>query len=194
MRGSHARCYPRRMNGRLIAMVAAVGVLGACAPELVRPRPSGERLADRPKHALIVGQYRIVTEGVADSEVGMTPHLMLVGKDEQPFREMIADDGRTFALWVQPGVFCFGQPTAGTPAKPLGKPACVEIAEAGKGYYIGSVKWTVKRGAGGVVAELAVEDKREDVTSSTLLVGIPFEASLVSQDVKPEAAAKYKAK
>jgi len=70
----------------------------------------------------------------------------------------------------------------------------VEIAEAGKGYYIGSVKWTVKRGAGGVVAELVVEDKREDVTSSTLLVGIPFEALLVSQDVKPEAAAKYKAK
>lgn len=182
------------MNGRLIALVAMVGMLGGCAPELVRPRPSGERFADRPGRALIVGQFRIVTEGVADSEVGMTPHLVIAGKDEQPFRDFITDDGRTFALWVQPGVFCFGQPTSGTPAKALGKAPCVEIPEGGKGYYIGSVKWTVKRGAGGVVAELVVEDKREDVTSSTLLVGIPFEPALVSQDVKPEAAAKYKAK
>lgn len=195
MRGTRARWYPLGMNGRLIAMVAMVGMLGACAPELVRPRPSGERFADRPGRALIVGQFRIVTEGVPDSEVGMTPHLMLVGKDEQPFRDMITDDGRTFALWVQPGVFCFGQPSSGTPAKALGgKAPCVEIPEAGKGYYVGSAKWTVKRGAGGVVAELAVEDKREEVTSSTLLVGIAFEAALVSQDVKPETAAKYKAK
>lgn len=176
-------------------MVAMVGMLSACAPELVRPRPSGERFGDRPGRALIVGQFRIATQAVPEGEVGMTPHLMLVGKDEQPFRDFIADDGRTFALWVQPGVFCFGQPTTGTPARALGgKAPCVEVPEAGKGYYVGSVKWTVKRGQGGVVAELEVADKLEEVTSSTLLVGLPFETALASQAVKPETAAKYKAK
>ena len=183
------------MSRRLVVCIAAVGLLSACAPELVRPRPSGERFEDRPGRALIVGQFRVVTQGVADSEVGLTPHVMRVGKDDQAFREMITDDGRTFALWVSPGVFCFGQPTSGTPAKVLGdKPVCAEIPEAGKGYYVGNVTWTVKNGAGGVIAEAQVADKREEVTSSTLLVGLAFEPALASQEVKPEAALKYKAK
>ena len=165
-----------------------------CGPEMVRPRPASERLQDRPDRALVVGEFRIIADGIPDADVGMTPHQVYAGKDRQGFREQIPDNGRAFALWVRPGVFCLGQPTYGTPPKVLGgAQPCAEIPEAGKAWYVGTVTWKVKKDASGAVAELEIDDRRESVSASQFFVGIYMEPALVHQDVKPEAvAAKYK--
>lgn len=163
---------------------------------MVRPRPAGERLTDRPDRALIVGEFRIMSEGIPDADVGLTPHQVYVGTDRQGFRQEIPDNGRVFALWVYPGVFCLGQPTYGTPPKVLGgKVPCAEIPEAGKAWYVGTVTWKVKKAGDSATAELVIEDSRESVAASPFFVGIYMEPALVNTDLKPEAtAAKYKIK
>jgi hypothetical protein len=182
----------------LLSIAISFGALSTagCGAEMVRPRPAGERLQDRPDRALIVGEFRIVANGIAEADIGMTPHQVYVGSERQGFRQEIADNGRAFALWVYPGVFCFGQPTFGTPPKVLGnKPACAEIPEAGKAFYVGTVAWKVSKQANGATAELVIDDKRESVSASQFFVGVYLEPALVSQEVQPEAVAKkYKIK
>ncbi len=164
-----------------------------CRGEWVRPRSAGEAVGSRPGFALVAGQFKIMTEGVAQKDVGLTPHQIYAGKDNEPFVEQIPDDGRAFTIWVHPGVFCLGQPTYGTPPKPLGKSAaCAEIPTAGKAYYVGTAIWTVKKSGEGTTAELEVRDEQEATSSSPMLVGLYLEPALLSQDVKPAAAAKYK--
>lgn len=182
------------MNARtLVVALTALSVAG-CS-EMVRPRSAGEHLTDRPDRALVIGEFKIMTEGVPDAEVGMTPHQMYAGKDRHGFRGEIPDDGRVFALWVVPGVFCFGQPTHGTPPKVLGgKAPCAEIPEKGKAYYVGTVIWRVKKEGSEVKAELQVDDRRESVSASQFFVGIYMDPAIVSTELsKPEeVAAKFK--
>ncbi|MFW5739100.1 MAG: hypothetical protein ACOC1F_01905 [Myxococcota bacterium] len=175
-----------------IPCIAPVG----CGPELIRPRAAGEKVDDRPGKALVVGQFSVEVEGFEDeSEIGITRHRVLVGDDDVLFTEQVPPGGRTFAVWVYPGVFCFGRPTLGTEGPPelLGKgPACAEIPEADRAYYVGSVAWRVVKKGSKVTATLEVDNRKESVMASRNLAGIYPETALVSESLDPEkVASKY---
>ncbi len=184
---------------RVFAFAVGCTMLG-CGIEMVRPHASNERIEDRPKHSLVIGQFKVEYEGFLEDEerpdVGITRHRVVVGKDKYLFTDEVSPKGRTFALWVYPGVFCLARPTLGfeKPAKLLGKGSpCVEIKDSETAYYIGSVTWLVKKVSGKVVAELKVDDKRESVMASRNLVGIYPETVLVSDKLDADhVAAKYK--
>lgn len=180
-------------------LAVVVGVSMGCGAEMVRPRAAGEKLEDRPDRALVIGQFDLDFVGFEEdeqAEVHVTRHRLLAGEDEELFTDEVPDEGRTFALWVRPGVFCFGRPVLGVDetAKPLGKgQPCAEVPKTKQAYYVGSVVWHVKKKGDGITAELEVADRRESVMGSPTLVGIYPETALVSVGVDPEkAAAKYK--
>ena len=180
----------------LLAAVVGFSSLG-CGPEMIRPRAAGEKFQDRPGRALVVGQFEIRTEGFEnESDVGITRHRVLVGDDDVLFTEQIPPKGRTFAVWVYPGVFCFGRPTLGTgeSAKPLGKGApCAEIPDKGTAYYVGTVIWHVKKDGKKATARLEVDNRKESVMAARNLAGIYPETALVTEGLDAEkVAAKYK--
>jgi hypothetical protein len=185
-----------RKDTVLLAGIIGITSLG-CGAEMVRPRAAGERFEDRPGRALVVGQFDVKTEGFEDeAEVGVTRHRVLVGDDDVLFTDEVPPGGRTFSVWVYPGVFCFGRPTLGLgePPKVLGEGApCAEIPEKGKAYYVGTVTWHVKKDGEEVTAALEVENRHESVMAARNLVGIYTETTLVSEKLDAEkAAAKYK--
>lgn len=184
-----------RARGTVLAVVLSV-VSTACGAEMIRPRAAGERFEDRPGRALVVGQFDLAFEGFdEDPAIGITRHRVLVGDEEVLFTDEIPPGGRTFALWVYPGVFCFARPTLGEGDKPktLGKGApCAEIPEKETAYYVGSVTWRIKKKGDKVSATLEVDNEKESVMASRNLAGIYPETALVTEKFDAEkVAAKY---
>ena len=185
-----------RARGVMVAVVLSV-VSSACGAEMIRPRAAGERFEDRPGRALVVGQFDLAFEGFEeDPAIGITRHRVLVGDDEALFIDEIPTGGRTFALWVYPGVFCFARPTLGEGDKPkvLGKGApCAEIPEKETAYYVGSVTWRIVKKGEKVTATLEVDNEKESVMASRNLAGIYPQTALVSEGLDAEkTAAKHK--
>ncbi|MCU0693846.1 MAG: hypothetical protein MUF54_20860 [Polyangiaceae bacterium] len=182
--------------GKRAAMVAALVGLSinglGCGAEMVRPRASGERLEARPGRALVVGQFKLDVDGANGNAVTFTRHRVLVGDSQAFFTDEVPTDGRTFTLWVYPGVFCLGRPSLGQGSQPklLGKgQPCVEIPAAGHAYHVGTVTWKVQPKGEDFDATLQVDDRRESVCSSPQLLGIYPETRLVSTELQPEKTA-----
>lgn len=180
----------------MIVVAVAGAALIACGAEMIRPRAAGEKLEDRPGRALVVGQFDIALEGFEENAgVDITRHRVMVGDDEKFFVDHVPVGGRTFAVWVYPGVFCFGRPRIGegTSAKVLGEGApCAEIPEAETAYYVGSVTWRVTKVGDEASADLEVENHKESVMAARNLAGIYPETALVKPQKNPEkTAAQY---
>jgi hypothetical protein len=179
--------HPHGPRG-LVAPAAVALFFAACSKEMVRPRSAGEPLSDRPERALVVGQFKVVSHGLADADIAVSAPRLVAGKDTATFADLVPDNGAVFMLWVLPGTFCFGQPTHGQPPALLGRAPCAQVPAGGKAYYLGSVTWHVKKGPKGPEAELEVKDSSESVAANKSLMGIYLEHALVAEEAGADQA------